>query len=211
MLAFDKMRGGAEIIEARIGARADEDAVHGNIHDGRPGLQPHVFERAFGGLLIVEILEVVRIRDARGDAGDHAGVSSPSDLRSDLFGVELDGHIKFRAIVGLELLPAFNGFLKRFSSRNKWPAFEISEGGFIRRDHAGARAAFDGHVADGHAAIHGKRANGFAAVFGDVAVAARNAGFSDDGENEVLGSDTPGALAMDENVKRLRARLNKTL
>src|SRR5882762_9702432 len=205
------MRGGAEIIEARIGARADEDAVHGNIHDGRPGLQPHVFERAFRGLLIVEILEVVRIRDARGDAGDHAGVSSPSDLRSDLFGVELDGHIKFRAVVGLELLPAFNGFLKRFAARDKRTAFEISEGGFIRRDHAGARAAFDGHVADGHASVHGKGANGFAAVFGNVTIAAGDAGFSDNGENEVLGGDAPGALAVDENVESLRARLNETL
>jgi hypothetical protein len=27
-------------------------------------------------------------------------------LRSDLLGVELDGHVKFRAVVGLELLPA---------------------------------------------------------------------------------------------------------
>jgi len=33
MLAFDKMRSGAEVIEARIGARADEHAVHGNIGD----------------------------------------------------------------------------------------------------------------------------------------------------------------------------------
>src|SRR6267378_8621682 len=62
MLAFDKMRGGAEIIEARIGAGADEDAVHGNIHDGCAGFQPHVFQRAFRGLLIVEILEVMRVR-----------------------------------------------------------------------------------------------------------------------------------------------------
>jgi len=194
VLAFDKMRGGAEIIEARIGAGADEDAVHGNIHDGRAGLKAHVFQRAFRSLLIIEIREVMRIRDARGDAGDHTGVRSPGDLRSNLLGVELDGHVEFRAVVGLELLPSFDGFLKRFSFRNKRPAFEISEGGFIRRDHSGTRAAFDGHVADGHAAIHGKGANGFAAVFGDVAVAACNAGFSDDGKNEVLCGDALGRL-----------------
>src|SRR5437899_1271238 len=57
VLTFDKMRGGAEIIESRIGARADEDAVHRNIHDGRARLEAHVFQRAFRGLLIVEILE----------------------------------------------------------------------------------------------------------------------------------------------------------
>jgi len=43
VLAFDKMRGGAEIVEARIGARADEDAVHGNIDNRRAGFQPIYF------------------------------------------------------------------------------------------------------------------------------------------------------------------------
>jgi len=81
VLAFDKMRGGAEIIEARIGARADEDAVTGISTMGVPA-SAHVFERAFGGLLIVEILEVVRIRDAPRDAGDHAGLV-PKSLASD--------------------------------------------------------------------------------------------------------------------------------
>src|SRR6266436_4472334 len=211
VLAFDKMRGGAEIIEARIGARADEHAVHGNIHDGCAGLETHVFERALRGFLIVEILEVVRIRYTRGHARHHAGIRAPGDLRSDLLGVELDGHVKLRAVVGLQLLPALDGFLKRFATRDKRPAFEVSKSGLIRRDHAGARAAFDRHVADGHASVHGKGAHGFAAVFGDVAVAAGDASLSDNGENQVLGGDAPRALAVDENVQCLRARLNKTL
>src|SRR5207302_918918 len=78
-------------------------------------------------------------------------------------------------------------------------AFEVSEGGFVRRDHAGACAAFDAHVADGHAAVHRKGANGFAPVFGDVTVAAANADFSDDGEYQVLRSDALRALSIDEN------------
>src|SRR5438045_761571 len=82
--------------------------------------------------------------------------------------------------------PALDGFLKRFSTRNKRAAFEISEGGFVRRDHTGARPAFDSHVADGHAAVHRKGADGFAPVFGDVTVAAANADFPDDGKNQVL-------------------------
>src|SRR5205807_1661751 len=112
---------------------------------------------------------------------------------------------------GMQSFPAADGFLKRFSSRNKRPAFEISEGGFIGRDHAGARAALDGHVAHGHASVHREGANGFAAVFGDVAVAATDANLSDDGKNEVLGGDPSGTLAVDENVERLGARLNETL
>src|SRR6266851_452255 len=104
-----------------------------------------------------------------------------------------------------------NCFLKRFAARDERPAFEIREGGFIRRDHAGARAAFDGHVADGHAPVHGKGANGFAAVFGDVAVAAGDARFPDDGKNQVLCRNASGAFSMHQNVERLGARLNETL
>src|SRR5260370_6321795 len=59
VLAFDKMRGGAEVIEARIGARADQYAVHGNIHDGRAGFEAHVFQRALVAFLIVANLELL--------------------------------------------------------------------------------------------------------------------------------------------------------
>src|SRR5207302_9766809 len=85
------------------------------------------------------------------------------------------------------------------------------ESGFIRRDHAGARAAFNAHVADSHASVHRKGTDGFAAVFGDVTVATANADLSDDGENQVFCGDASGALSVEENVQRLRARLNETL
>src|SRR5437879_4947832 len=211
VLAGDKTRGGAQIIEARIGARADEHAVHGNIHDGRAGFEAHVFQRAFRGLLIVEILEIVRIGDARGDAGNHAGIRAPGNLRCDLLGVQLYGHIKLCAVVAPQCSPALDGFLKRFAARNKGTAFEISERGFIRRDHAGARSAFDAHVADGHAAVHRKGTNCLAAVFGDVTVATANANFSDDGENQIFCRDAFGALSVYKNVQRLRARLHEAL
>src|SRR5579859_3199757 len=77
VLSFDEVRGGAQIVEPRIGARTDEDAVHGNIRDRRAGFEPHVFQSAFGGFLIVQILEVVRIGHARVHAGDHAGIRPP--------------------------------------------------------------------------------------------------------------------------------------
>jgi hypothetical protein len=47
-------------------------------------------------------------------------------------------------------------------------AFHVGEGGVVRGDEAGARAAFDGHVADGHALHGGGADDGIAAVLGDV-------------------------------------------
>src|SRR5260370_29159895 len=108
MLTCDKMSGGAEIIEPRIGARANKNAVPGNIHDRRARFEAHVFERAFRGLLIIETPEVMRIGDAGGDAGDHAGIRCPGDLRSDLLGLQLTANVEFCSLLAVQMLSSFN-------------------------------------------------------------------------------------------------------
>src|SRR6267143_1810032 len=210
-LPGNEMCGSAEVIEPRIGARADKHAVQRNVHDRRSGFEAHVFQSAFRCLLVVGIFEVVRIGHARVHARDHAWIRAPGDLRSDLLGVELAGRVKLCIVVGLELLPTLHGFLKRLPSRNKWAAVEISEGSFIGRDHARARPPFNGHVADGHAAVHRKRANRFATILRDVARTAANPDLSDDGKNDVLGGDALGTFAVHENVESFRARLYEAL
>ncbi len=205
------MGGGAEVVETGIGAGANKDTVQGNVHDGSAGLEAHIFEGAFGGFLIVEVAEIVGIRDAAGDAGDHAGVGTPGDLRGELIGVKFDGGVEFCSIVGLELLPTFDRRLKIFDAGDEGAAFHISEGGVIGGNHSGARTAFDGHVADGHAAVHGEGADGFTAVFGDLRVAATDTDFTNDSEDDVLRGDALGTLAVDEDVKRFGFGLHQTL
>ena len=75
--------------------------------------------------------------------------------------------------------------------------FDIGVGGLVRRDHAGARAALDRHVADRHAAFHRERADHVAGIFDDVAGAAGGADLADDGEDHVLGGDARRQLAVD--------------
>ena len=72
-------------------------------------------------------------------------------------------------------------------------ALQVGEGGLVRRDHAGLGAPLDGHVADGHPALHGELADGLAAVLHDVAVAAAGAGLGDQREDQVLGGDARAA------------------
>ena len=69
------------------------------------------------------------------------------------------------------------------------PALDVGEGRVVRRDHAGAGAAFDRHVADGHAAFHREAADRVAAVLDDVADAAGDADRADDRQDDVLGRD----------------------
>src|SRR5690242_19904911 len=99
VLAANDSRDGAEILKARIGARTDEDAVHGNIHDGSARTQGHIFERASRRLRFVGIAEGVGVWDTYGDAGDHAGIGPTGDLGSDFRSFELDDFVEFRAKV----------------------------------------------------------------------------------------------------------------
>src|SRR5271165_1382568 len=99
------MGGGAQIVDSAVGAAADEYAIHRDVHDGRAGFQAHVDQCAFRGFLVVEVLEVVRVGDARGDAADHAGIGAPGDLRSDLFGLQLHGDVELCVCVTGELAP----------------------------------------------------------------------------------------------------------
>src|SRR5260221_3196265 len=211
VLAFDQVRCGSQIVNAGIGAGADEDAIHRNVHDWRPGLQAHVLQRAFGGLLIVQVLIVVRVGNAPVDAGDHAGVCSPGDLRRNLLRLQFHGHVELCTYVRLQQFPALDRGLKFFTAGDKRPAFEIGERGLITRDHAGARPAFDRHVADAHAPVHRKGTDGFAAVLRNVACAATDADFSDDGQDNVFRGDAFGPLAVHDDVQRLGAALHQAL
>src|SRR5204863_4554369 len=61
------------------------------------------------------------------------------------------------------------------------------------------------------AAFHGKFADGLAAIFRNVACAAADADFPDDGENDVLRGDAFGTFSMNENVHRLGFGLHEAL
>jgi hypothetical protein len=211
VLAFDEVRGGAEIVDAGIGAAADKDAVDVDVNDGSAGFQSHVLQGALGGFLVVEIFEVVGIGNASGYAADHSGIGAPGDLRSDLFGLQFYGDVEFCAFVAGKLLPAGDRFVKFFAAGNECAAFEIFERGFVWRDHSGAGASFHRHVADGHAAFHAQFADCLAGVFDYVAGAATDSDFSDDGENNVFCSDTVRTLAVHHDVHGFGFRLDESL
>ena len=79
-------------------------------------------------------------------------------------------------------------------------ALDIFEGLVVGRDQAGAGAALDRHVADGHAPFHGERFDRLAGIFDDVAGAAGGADLADDGEDDVLGGDAVLQRAVDAHA-----------
>ncbi len=85
--------------------------------------------------------------------------------------------------------------------RGEAAALEVGEGGVVGGDHAGAGTGFDAHVADGHAAFHGERADGGAGVLDCVAGGSGGADLADDVEDDVLGGDAEGELAVDGDAE----------
>ena len=71
----------------------------------------------------------------------------------------------------------------------------------VGRDHAGARAGLDRHVADGHALLHVERADRRAGVLDDVAGAAADADLGDQRQDDVLGGHAAAQRALDADLE----------
>ena len=107
--------------------------------------------------------------------------------------------------------PARHRFLKFLPARHEGLALEIRERRLIRRDHPRSRPSLDGHVAHRHPAFHRKSAHGFAGILEDMPVAAGDADFSDQRENQVLGRNSFRPFAVEAHQRRLRFRLREAL
>ena len=103
--------------------------------------------------------------------------------------VEPDLAVEMRAVVGRQRLPIGARHVPGLALRRARPVLDIGEGGLVGRDHAGAGAALDRHVADGHAPFHRERADHLAGIFDDMTGAAGGADLADDGEDHVLRGD----------------------
>ena len=176
----------AEVFDAGVGAGADEDFIQRDIGHFCAGLQAHIIQHAFDRFLFMRVVEIGGGGDGAFD-GDHVfGGCAPCDGRRDVGGVERDGFIVGRVFVGFQGFPVFYGAVEFCALRRHRAVFDIVECGLVGGDEACAGAGFDRHVADGHAAFHGEVFDGFARIFKDIAIAARRADFSDDGQNHVF-------------------------
>src|SRR3989304_2726633 len=91
--------------------------------------------------------------------------------------------------IGSFLLIAAFGGIEVFPLRSEWATAQVLEGGLVGSDHARSGAGLDGHVADGHASLHGEGADGLTRVLDDVADAAVHAALADDAGVECFGVD----------------------
>mmetsp|Transcript_2512 Transcript_2512/g.4263 ORF Transcript_2512/g.4263 Transcript_2512/m.4263 type:complete len:285 (-) Transcript_2512:134-988(-) len=102
-----------------------------------------------------------------------------------------------RPFVGEQRLPVLKRLLKSTRFWRVWTAFDVVERCLIRCDQTGARAAFNRHIADGHAAFHRQIADRFPAIFDDVPSPTTGAGLTNHGQRDVFGGHTRLQFASD--------------
>ena len=119
--------------------------------------------------------------------------------------------IKGGVSIGDKAAPVGHGSVPIGALRGIGPALNIVKGGVVRRNHAGARAAFNAHITDGHTVGHAQTADGAAAIFKDIAGAATGPILGDNGQNDILGRHTETQFAFDIDGKGLGLHLQQTL
>src|SRR3954469_3095390 len=160
LAALDHGGRGPEVADARVRARADEDAIELDLLDRRPGPEVHVAQRALLALRL-------RLRHFAGHRRDHLGGRAPRDLRRQRARVHLDLLVEARAVFGPQIAPLVGDL-----GRRRGASAEPLEGGLVGGDHARPAAALDRHVADGHAALHREPLDRLARVLDRVALTA---------------------------------------
>jgi len=187
--AADDLGRGAQIREAAVRARADEDAIHRNPGKRRARYQSHVRERALHALAPGEVVLARRIGDACGDRQRILRARSPRRGWRNVVGVERHLAIENGPGIAGQRCPVGERSRPAVAFRREGPALQVGIGYLVGRDHPGARARLDGHVADRHALVHRHRADRRAVVFDRVPHSATGADPRDDREDHVLGVD----------------------
>ena len=125
----------------------------------------------------------LRVRHPLAERQALARVGAPGDERGQRVGVDVHLGVEHRVVVGAQLAPRGDGGVPVGALRRVVAAAQVVEGRLVRRDHAGAGARLDRHVADRHPGLHREVLDDVAAVLQHVALAAAGADLGDDRED----------------------------
>ena len=173
--------------------------------------QPHVFQRIQEAAPISRVLELIRSGHAPSDGHTLAGVGAISHHRRQCRRVQRKLAIECGVLVRPQSAPVGHRSLPGFALRRVLAPLDILECCLVRCDQAGARPAFDAHIANRHTAGHIQRTNRRAPVFKDITNAAAGSVFGDDRQNNVFGSYSLAQLTLDVDRECLGLHLHQAL
>jgi len=200
-----------QVLDSRVGARADEHHVDcDRLHLGA-GFEAHVSEGPFSALALVGVAELVGRGNDAVERHDLGRVCSPRDEGDQVGGAQRDLGVEFRVVVAGEGAPTRGRGFEAVVFGHAWAPPEVVDGGLVGRHEARARARLDAHVAQRHAAFHREGAHRIAAKLDDVTRAATGAEVRDDREREILRADAVRGHALERDGHGLGALLGEGL
>ncbi len=163
---------------------------------GATGGELHIGQGFLDGGLLLGGFRGERIGDVLRDGDPRVRGNAPGDGWLDLGGVDFHDIVEMGVGIRGEGKPAGGGLVEIIVI-HVGTALEIGDSLGIGIDVSAARAAFDGHVADGHALLHGHALEDIARVLVGVADPAVRAEKADDVEDDVLRVNTRAEVAID--------------
>mmetsp|Transcript_21133 Transcript_21133/g.29051 ORF Transcript_21133/g.29051 Transcript_21133/m.29051 type:complete len:599 (+) Transcript_21133:398-2194(+) len=167
----------ADVLDAAVGAAADEHFLHRHLGQHLAGLQAHVLQGAAHARRALGAGRGLRVwHDARDGRCVLRG-GAPGDGRRDVRRLDLDHRVVGGAGVAAQGVPVLEGRLPLLAvgGRAHGPVAQVLVGGLVGGDEPGAGAGLDGHVGDGHAGLHAEAADGGAGELDGAPSAASSA------------------------------------
>ena len=149
---------GPQVLDAAVGARADEHGVDGDVADRRAGVEAHVLERPRGRLAVASARRRRRGRARRRRSATTWAGFVPhetwgrSSRASRTTSLSKAASSSVRSVRQSSSAASHAAPLRRVGA-----ALEVGERGVVGRDQPGPGAGLDRHVADRHAALHRER------------------------------------------------------
>ena len=203
--------GSADIFNAAIGAGTNENHIHLQIGQALAGGQAHIVNHALQLRALGFIALICRVRHNAGDGQHRLGIGAPGHLRRNLMRSQAQFLVEMGTRVRWQRLPPFQRALESLTLRAIRRFRDVIEGGLVRRHHASAGTAFDGHVADRHAACHVERPDRIPGIFSHMARAARRADLADDRQHNILAGTAKSQIAIHGNTHVLGGLLQQRL
>ena len=180
-------RGGStQVLDARIGAGADENAINRDLGQLLARCDGHVIER------VAQIFARTgsASRDGSGTQASIGRASSGVVPQVTMGAMALPSSVHLavetRIRIGSKRRPRLDGSIESIPFGRVGTTFKIGESGCIRRDHSAAPSGLDRHVAQRHASFHGQCADSAPAEFDGMALRSVGADMRDDCESDVL-------------------------
>ncbi len=118
------------------------------------------------------------------------GRGAPAYCGDNVRTIELHNLVKMRIVIAVKFPPAIQRDLPLASLWRMGSSLHVIKGLLVRGDQARTGTCFNRHVANRHAAFHGKCLNDWPSIFNHMPRGASGANFADDGKNHILGRHT---------------------